>query len=117
MMTTQALTSAMAAVFVLIGIAGAALAVLCAIVALVAVAAGRGGPSAGAVGVWIVGAMLSVASGFAGDWRPASVAVAALAAALILGAVLRPSVRLLAGRMNPDAARVVASSAAQARSR
>lgn len=104
MMTTQALTSALAGVFVPMGIAGAALGVLCAIVALVAVTAGRVGLIGGAVGVWIVGAMLSIASGFAGDWRPAVVAVAALAAALVLGAVLRPSARLLAARMRPDAA-------------
>lgn len=110
MMTTQALTSALAGVFVPMGIAGAALAVLCAIVALVAVTAGRVGLIGGAVGVWIVGAMLSIASGFAGDWRPAVVAVAALAAALILGSTLRPLGRFFA-RRTTDAARVAAPAA------
>ena len=111
MMTTQALTSALAGMFVPMGLAGAALAVLCAIVALVAVAAGRVGLSGGSAGVWIVGAMLSVASGFAGDWLPTTVAVAALAVALLLGSMLRPLVRLLAGRTT-DAARVAASTVA-----
>ena len=111
MITTFEVAGALGAVFAPIGVAGAALGVLCAVVALVAVAAGRGGLSAGAGAVWIAGALLSVASGFAGDWMPTAVAVVALAAALLLGSMLRPLVRLLTSRTT-DAARAAASPAA-----
>lgn len=79
----------LAAFFLPVGFVGAGIAVLCAIVAGVALARGAVGLSGGAAAVWIVGAMLSLAAGFSGQWIPTAAAGAALVAALVLGAIAR----------------------------
>jgi len=81
--------SDLAAVMVPIGYVGAAIATICAIVAAVAIARGSGGVTGGAVGVWIVGALLSVTASFAQVWLPVILACAALAAMLVIGGVAR----------------------------
>ncbi|MFD5225968.1 hypothetical protein ACFWHT_10155 [Microbacterium sp. NPDC058342] len=92
-MSTLAVTSALASVFVPIGIAGAVIALICALIVAFALARGAAGLAGGAVGVWIVGALLSWASSFADLWSPLLVSVGALGAALVIGAVLRVLVR------------------------
>ncbi len=88
-MTTLRMASDLAAVMVPIGYVGAALAVIFAIVAAVAIVRGSGGLAGGAVGLWIVGALMSFAASFAGEWTPLIVACAALAAMLIVGSFVR----------------------------
>lgn len=88
-MTTSRMASDLAAVLVPIGWAGAVIAVLCAIVAAVAIVRGAGGLVGGAVGVWIVGALLSVTASFGQQWIPLIAACASLAAMLVIGAVVR----------------------------
>lgn len=88
-MSTLAVTNALESVFLPIGIAGAVIALLCALVMTFALARGAAGLTAGAAGVWIVGALLSLAASFGNQWMPALVAVIALVGALVLGAVLR----------------------------
>lgn len=88
-MTTLGMTMGLSAVMVPIGMAGAVLAVICAAVAMIALARGAAGLCGGAVGVWIVGALLSVTSSFADEWMPLAVAGAALAVALTVGGLLR----------------------------
>lgn len=84
-----------------IGIVGAVLAVLCALVAAAALARGSAGICGGAVAVWIGAAMLSLASGFSGQWIPALVAAGALVSALVLGGVLRAVASTIAARPKP----------------
>ena len=91
--------------FLPIGVVGASIAALCAIVAMFALARGAAGVVGGAGALWIGGALLSLASGFAGDWTPALVAAGSLVAALIVGGVLRAGVVALTSR--PQRARVV----------
>lgn len=88
-MSTLAVTNALESVFLPVGITGAGIALLCALVVTFALARGAAGLTAGAAGVWIVGALLSLAASFGNQWMPALVAVTALVAALVLGAVLR----------------------------
>ncbi|UWF77489.1 MULTISPECIES: hypothetical protein [Microbacterium] len=88
-MTSLTVANALIELFVPIGVAGAVIAVACALVAATALARGWAGLCGGAVGVWIVAAMLSVAATFASLWTPVLVSLAALAAALVLGAVAR----------------------------
>ncbi|MFC4138157.1 MULTISPECIES: hypothetical protein [unclassified Microbacterium] len=71
-----------------IGIGGAVLAVICAIVAGVALASGAAGVFGGALGVWIVGMLLSLAASFASVWAPVIVSGAALVVALVLGGIV-----------------------------
>lgn len=84
-MSTLGLTNTLMSVFVPLGIAGAAIAVVCALVAAFALMRGAAGLAGGAIGVWIVGAVLSVSASFGNVWMPAIVALAALAGALALG--------------------------------
>jgi hypothetical protein len=84
--------SDLAAVMVPIGYVGAALAVICAVVAAVAIIRGSGGLSGGAVGVWIVFALMSFTASFANQWMPLILACAALAAMLVIGGVVRANV-------------------------
>jgi hypothetical protein len=88
-MTTLRVANELASVMVPIGIAGAALATVCAIVAAVAIVRGAGGLSGGAVGLWIVGALMSVTASFANQWTPLIAACAALVVMLVLGGVVR----------------------------
>ncbi|GAA3935847.1 hypothetical protein [Microbacterium soli] len=98
-MSTLAVTNTLSSVFLPIGIAGAVIAVVCALVALIALARGAAGLVGGAIGVWIGGAMLSLASSFADDWIPVLVALVALGGGLVLGAAVRVVVRgVLASR-------------------
>ena len=89
MVTSTSVVNDLAAIFVPIGVFGAAVAVLCAALAAGALARNSVGVAGGAVGVWIVGAMLSVAASFASDWMPLVVSGAALAVGLVLGGVAR----------------------------
>src|SRR5690606_12941060 len=91
----------LAGFFLPIGYIGASIAVLCAIVALVALARGAAGLAGGAVGCWIVGAMLSLAAGFSGQWWLVATAGAALIAALVLGAVARAVIKRMPARTAP----------------
>jgi hypothetical protein len=81
--------SDLAAVMVPIGYVGAAIAGICAIVAAVAVIRGSGGLTGGAVGLWIVGALMSFTASFAREWMPLILACAALVAMLVIGGVMR----------------------------
>ncbi|WP_193597370.1 hypothetical protein [Microbacterium sp. YJN-G] len=92
-MSTLAVTKALMAVFVPIGTAGAIIALACAVIAAVAIARGAAGLAGGAIGVWIVGALLSISASFAGQWTPFLVSAIALGAALVAGAVLRGVIR------------------------
>ncbi len=103
-MSTLAVTNTLAMFFVPIGMAGAALAIACALVAAFAVARGAAGLAGGAIGVWIVGALLSLAASFATEWMPLLVALSALAAGLALGGVIRMLV--LTTRAKPVTAQV-----------
>ncbi|MGF2949585.1 hypothetical protein [Microbacterium alcoholitolerans] len=102
------MTNTLAMFFVPIGMAGAALAIACALVAAFAVARGAAGLAGGAIGVWIVGALLSLAASFATEWMPLLVALSALAAGLALGGVIRMLV--LTTRAKPVTAQVKVSS-------
>lgn len=79
--------------FTWIGFIGAGIAVICALLALVALARGAASVAGGAAAVWIGGAMMSIASGFSGQWMPALIAFGALAAGLAIGGAVRPIVR------------------------
>lgn len=88
-MSTLALANSLMSVFVPIGVAGAVIALACALVAAYAIARGAAGLAGGAIGVWIVGAVLSVSASFASLWTPFFVAAVGLGAALVIGTVLR----------------------------
>lgn len=88
-MTTFRMASDLAEVMVPIGIAGAAFAAICAVVAGIAIMRGAGGLTGGAVGLWIVGALMSFTASFANQWLPLLAACAALVAMLTLGGVVR----------------------------
>ena len=100
-MTTMRVASDLAAVMVPIGYVGAALAAIFAIVAAVAIIRGAGGLAGGAVGLWIVGALMSFAASFAQNWTPLIVASGSLVAMLIIGSVVRAIVNAAgAGRVD-----------------
>lgn len=88
-MSTLAVTNTLASVFVPIGMAGAAIAVACALVTAFALARGAAGLAGGGIGVWIVGALLSLSASFATLWTPFLIAAGALVAAFVVGAVGR----------------------------
>jgi len=88
-MSTLGLTNTLVSVFVPIGVAGAVIALVCALVAAFAIARGAAGLAGGAIGVWIVGALLSVSASFAALWTPFFVAAIGLGVALVAGTVLR----------------------------
>lgn len=88
-MSTLGLTNTLVSVFVPIGVTGAVIALACALVAAFAIARGAAGLAGGAIGVWIVGALLSVSASFAALWTPFFVAAIGLGVALIAGTVLR----------------------------
>ncbi len=102
-MSSLAVTNALMSVFVPIGIAGAVIALTCALVATFALARGSAGLAGGAIGVWIVGAMLSMCASFASLWTPVLLALVALGVALVLGPMLR---LLLRRRPRPGEAAV-----------
>nr|WP_157797324.1 hypothetical protein [Microbacterium barkeri] len=102
-MTTMRVASELAAVLVPIGYAGAALAAICAIVAAIAIIRGAGGLTGGAVGVWIVCALMSVIASFAQVWTPLILSGAALVAMLVIGGVVRGIIN--AGRRRVQARR------------
>ncbi|MEJ1089187.1 hypothetical protein WDU99_12770 [Microbacterium sp. Mu-80] len=83
------MTNTLTSFFVPIGWAGAVFAIVCALVALIALARGAAGLTGGAVGVWFVGGLLSLTSSFAGEWTPVLLASGALAAALVVGGMIR----------------------------
>lgn len=91
----------LAGIFLPIGFAGAAIAVLCAIIAAVALARGAAGVAGGAVGCWIVGAMLSLTAGFSGQWLLVGIAGAALVAALLLGTAAHAVIRRIPAKPIP----------------
>ncbi len=86
-MSTLAVTNTLASVFVPIGIAGAVIAVACALVTAFALARGAAGLAGGGIGVWIVGALLSLCASFALMWVPFLIACGSLATAFVVGAV------------------------------
>lgn len=88
-MSTLSMTKALMSVFVPLGIAGAVIALICALVIVFALARGAAGLAGGATGLWIVGALLSMAASFASLWTPLFVSLGALGAALVVGAMLR----------------------------
>lgn len=88
-MSSLAMANALASVFVPIGIAGSVLAIVCAVVGGLALARGAAGLFGGSVGIWIVGALLSLAASFSNNWMPLIVSCIALVAALALGALAR----------------------------
>lgn len=99
-MTTLRMASDLAAVLVPIGYAGAVIAAVCAVVAAVAIVRGAGGLAGGAVGIWMVGALMSVTASFASQWTPLLAACGALVAMLVIGGVVRAMVgTALEGRL------------------
>lgn len=98
MMNSLSLALGLGALFGPIGWLGAGIAVICAVVAGVALAKGSAGVSGGAAGVWIVGAVLSLAGGFAQEWLPLMVSGSALVVALIVGSVARIVIREMSAR-------------------
>lgn len=91
----------LAAFFLPIGYVGTAIAVLCAFIAAVALARGAAGLAGGAVGCWIVGAVLSVTAGFSGQWLLLAVSGGALVAALVLGSVAHAVISRIPARPKP----------------
>lgn len=92
-MSSLAMANTLAAVLVPIGGAGAVLAVVCALVTAFALARGAAGLVGGGVGVWILGAMLSLCASFAAVWTPVFVSLGALAAAFVIGGLARTLLR------------------------
>lgn len=111
-MSSIGLVRDLSELFLWVGIAGAGIALICAIVALIALAMGAAGVAGGASAAWIGGALLSLASGFSGQWVPAIVAAGGLVVALVLGAVARSIVQAFERR--PKSEPVVSSAAAPA---
>lgn len=107
-MSSPAVANTLAAVLVPIGNAGAVLAVVCALVAAFALARGAAGLAGGGVGVWILGALLSLCASFAAEWTPVLVSLGALAAAFVVGALARVLLRAVR-RPNPETAAAVSS--------
>ena len=105
-MSTLGLTNTLVSVFVPIGVTGAVIALACALVAAFAIARGAAGLAGGAIGVWIVGALLSVSASFASLWTPFFVAAIGLGVALIAGTVLRVVLGPLLARRAAAAERV-----------
>jgi hypothetical protein len=105
-MSTLGLTNTLVSVFVPIGVTGAVIALVCALVAAFAIARGAAGLAGGAIGVWIVGALLSVSASFAALWTPFFVAAIGLGVALIAGTVLRVVLAPLLARRATAAERV-----------
>lgn len=116
-MTTFRLANDLAAVLLPIGVIGAALAVVCAVVAGIAIMRGAGGLSGGAVGVWIVFALMSFTASFANEWLPLLVAGGALAAMLMLGGVVRAIVNATASGRHTRPSAVVTSAPVRAPAR
>ncbi|OJU38995.1 MAG: hypothetical protein BGN97_12545 [Microbacterium sp. 69-10] len=100
------MTNTLVSVFVPIGVTGAVIALACALVAAFAIARGAAGLAGGAIGVWIVGALLSVSASFASLWTPFFVAAIGLGVALIAGTVLRVVLAPLLARRAAAAERV-----------
>lgn len=92
-MSSLAVANTLAAVLTPIGIAGAVLAVVCALVTAVAIARGAAGLAGGCVGIWILGAMLSLCASFAAVWMPVFVSLGALGAAFVVGGLARTLLR------------------------
>ena len=110
-MSTLAVTKALMSIFVPIGIAGAVIALVCALIAAIALARGAAGLAGGAIGVWIVGTLLSLSASFANLWIPVLVALLALAVALVAGGMIRLSVRTASADRRASAPRVDAAPA------
>lgn len=102
-MNTTRVASDLAAVMVPLGYAGAVFAVICALVAAVAIVRGNGGLTGGAVGVWIVCALLSLVASFASDWLPPIMAGSALVVLLAAGGVVKWIVSATSARRAVDA--------------
>lgn len=102
-MNTTRVASDLAAVMVPLGYAGAVFAVICALVAAVAIVRGNGGLTGGAVGVWIVCALLSLVASFASDWLPPIMAGSALVVLLAAGGVVKWIVSATTARRAVDA--------------
>ncbi|MGP6169908.1 hypothetical protein ACTU6V_01715 [Microbacterium sp. A204] len=109
-MSTIGVVQDLTGFFLSVGMVGAGVAVLCALIALTALAQGAAGVTGGAVAVWIGGALLSLTSGFSGQWLPAIIAGGSLVAALALGGVARVVLRSL--QLRVKAVPVEASEAA-----
>jgi len=103
-MSTLGVVHDLTAFFLLIGTVGAGIALICALVAMIALARGAAGVAGGAVAVWIGGALLSLTSGFSGQWVPALVAVGSLVLGLVVGGVARAVVRDYRSRPKPEPA-------------
>lgn len=88
-MTTLGVARDLAAILVPIGYVGAALAAVCAIVAAIAIIRGAGGLVGGAVGLWIVCALMSFTASFANQWLPLIAAGASLVGMLVIGGIVR----------------------------
>lgn len=92
-MTTFRVANELAEVMVPIGYVGAGLAIICAVVAGIAIARGAGGLSGGAVGLWIVFALMSFTASFAHQWTPLLASCVALGAMLVIGGLGRAVTR------------------------
>lgn len=88
-MTTVGVARDLASILVPIGYVGAALAAICAIVAAIAIIRGAGGLAGGAVGLWIVCALMSFTASFGNQWLPLILAGASLVGMLVIGGIVR----------------------------
>lgn len=117
-MSSLAVTNTLASVFVPIGVAGAVIAVVCALVTAFALARGAAGLAGGGIGVWIVGALLSLSASFAMQWMPFFVAAGALVAAFVVAPLARMLFRgVLRARTGDAATAEVAPEASSAAAR
>lgn len=98
-MSTIGVVQDLTGFFLSAGIVGATIAVLCGLIALVALARGAAGVAGGAAAVWIGGALLSLTSGFSGQWLPAIIAAVSLISGLALGGLARIVLRSLPKRV------------------
>ncbi|MFJ4045965.1 hypothetical protein ACIPV2_09505 [Microbacterium sp. NPDC089987] len=116
-MSSLAVANTLASVLVPIGNAGAVLAIVCSLVTAFALARGAAGLAGGGGGVWILGAMLSLCASFASVWTPVIVSVGALAAAFVVGTVVRVLLRRVTRAATPasvTAAPVISATAQSA---
>lgn len=110
-MTTLGVARDLASVLVPMGYVGAALAVVCAIVAAIAIIRGAGGLAGGAVGLWIVAALMSFTASFGNQWLPLIVSGAALVGMLVIGGIVRAMLSAGGIEPRPRAARTEAAPA------
>ncbi|MFF1540088.1 hypothetical protein ACFVWL_08430 [Microbacterium sp. NPDC058269] len=90
-MSSASLLLDLSSFFIPLGISGTVLAVVCASVSAVALVYGFAGVGVGALSLWMVGTLLSLATGFAEEWTPPIMAAASLPALVLTVSIVRVS--------------------------